>query len=232
MALWLERYHHLAQCVFVFFLLGTVSSVQLALPRSGQAHPHIWIDALTEVVFDGNGRFSGLRVYWVFDEFYSTYATEGLDTNNDGKLEPNELAPLAADNVRNLKDYGYFTWVKVNGEVPAYTEVTDYGLRYVDNRLAMWFLLPLLTPVDPHESQVSFTLYDPTYYIAIELVENAPIRTRGPMPASCSFRIDAAEGSEDSQPLSESFFQSLNPSTTTFGARFASQIRLMCAESD
>lgn len=232
MALWPGRYRHWARCLSVVLSLLIVVTVELALPRHGQAHPHVWIDALTEVVFDDNGRFSGVRVYWVFDEFYSTYAIEGLDSNDNGELEPNELAPLAADNVRNLKEFGYFTWVKVNGKAAAFGDVTDYGLRYVNNRLALWFLLPLLTPVDPQKAQVSFSLYDPTYYISIELVGNAPIRTTGTVPSGCNFKIDAAEGSEDNRTLSESFFQSLDPSTTTFGAQFAPNIRIMCTESN
>ena len=35
-----------------------------------QAHPHVWINAETTVLYE-NGTFTGLRHRWTFDEFYS-----------------------------------------------------------------------------------------------------------------------------------------------------------------
>ena len=42
------------------------------------AHPHVWITERTQVRFDGQGRIEALVHDWVFDEQYSSYATQGL----------------------------------------------------------------------------------------------------------------------------------------------------------
>ena len=52
--------------------------------RSACAHPHVYVTVETTVLYD-KGTISGLRQRWMFDEFYTTMAIEGLDTNRDRK---------------------------------------------------------------------------------------------------------------------------------------------------
>jgi ABC-type uncharacterized transport system substrate-binding protein len=153
---------------------------------------------------------------------------EGLDTDGDGEVEPAELASLAATNIQDLKEFSYFTYLDVDGQTPAYGDVTDYGMRFVDGRLAMWFSVPLASPVDPRTASVEFAVYDPTYYIAIDLVENDSVRSHGRMPESCGPVIVDAEKRGESLSLSEAFFQSLEPAAA-FGAQFAKWVQLRCA---
>ena len=214
------RYLALLACVGAF----------VVVPARGQAHPHVWIDAVAELLFDDSRALTGLRVYWAFDELYSTFAVEGLDTDGDGEIEPAELAPLAAENIRNLKDFSYFTFVEVDGSRPEFGGVTEYGSHYINGRLAMWFHVPLVTPVDPRTSDVAFALYDPTFYIAIDLVQGDPVRSSGVMPAGCSHRVGEAEERSESVSLSEGFFETLDASSN-FGAQFARRVHLTCGPS-
>lgn len=194
---------------------------------SALAHPHVWIDSVAEMLFDDMGKLTGLRVYWAFDELYSAYAVEGLDANGDGELERVELAPLITENIKNLKDFRYFTYVEVDGQDPEYGEVTEFGGRYVNGRLAMWFVVPLAEPVDPRKAEIAFAMYDPTYYISIELAENGPIRVSGEMPNICGHRIVDPEVRSEALSLSESFFQNLE-SSANFGVNLAQWVRLSC----
>jgi len=204
-----------------------VSALLAVSPAPAHAHPHVWIDAVGEMLFNDSGKLEGLRVYWAFDELYSAYAVEGLDTNGDGELERQELAPLIAENIKNLKDFRYFTYVEVDGLNPVYGDVTDFGGRYVNGRLAMWFVVPLAEPVDPRKAEVAFAMYDPTYYISIELAEDDAIRVSGKAPDTCGHRIVDTEARSDSLSLSESFFQSLD-SSANFGVNLAQWVRLTC----
>ena len=47
---------------------------------------------------------------WMFDEFYTAMAIEGLDKNKDGVYDREELAELAKVNIEGLKDFAYFTF--------------------------------------------------------------------------------------------------------------------------
>ncbi len=77
----------------VFLSLGLVAFACLAAAEA-TAHPHVWIDARVEVKFQEEGQIRALDVTWTFDEIYSLFAVEGLDSNEDGNFESSELAPL------------------------------------------------------------------------------------------------------------------------------------------
>jgi len=43
----------------------------------------------------------------------------------------------------------------------------------------MYFLLPLVSAVSLRTAEVSFAMYDPTYYMAIDFVAKNPVRFHG-----------------------------------------------------
>ena len=79
------------------------------LATGAAAHPHVWVTFETTVLYD-KGTFAGVRHKWMFDEFYTTMAIEGLDKNKDGIYDREELAELAKVNIDGLKDFAYFTF--------------------------------------------------------------------------------------------------------------------------
>src|SRR5208282_2576930 len=74
------------------------------------AHPHVWVNVETEIVTGPNQEITGFRHKWTFDEMYSEFAVQGLDTNGDGIYSADELKPLAQTNVEALKEFEYFTF--------------------------------------------------------------------------------------------------------------------------
>ena len=76
------------------------------------AHPHSWINLKTEFILDEQGRISGLTQHWEFDVYYSmmTYA----DMMNDYGNEQQGLLKLGQAMVNSLKDYDYFSELKIN----------------------------------------------------------------------------------------------------------------------
>jgi ABC-type uncharacterized transport system substrate-binding protein len=197
-----------------------------ALPHSAGAHPHVWIDARSQVIFDDQQRISALRVSWRFDEFYSLFAIEGLDQNGDGDLDSDELRPLAELNVTSLKEYRYFTQILADGAELAYGPVSEYGSRYEDGILTLEFVIPLEAPVDPRRAEVSFKSYDPTFYIAIEPALQEPVSFAGSPPPACAVVVEEGRDGE-TLDLSEADF--LNPATSdTIGALYATNIVVAC----
>src|SRR5262249_49448736 len=94
---------------------GIAAVTLLLLATAAFAHPHVLVDAKAEMVFD-KGKLTAVRHIWQFDEAFTAFAVQGLDSNNDGKLSDAELAPLAQVNVDSLFDFGYFTYVTANGK--------------------------------------------------------------------------------------------------------------------
>lgn len=93
------------------------------------AHPHVWIAVEAKVVYK-QGSIVALQQKWTFDPVYTAMAIDGLDTNKDGKLSREELQPLAKVNIEGLKEFGYFTAVKLAGAPLEVEEPTEYWLEY------------------------------------------------------------------------------------------------------
>ena len=98
---------------------------------SAMAHPHVWVTTQTTVLYE-NGTIVGLRHKWSFDEFYTSMALQGLDTNNDGTYDRSELAELAKVNVDGLKEFDYFTIVKLGGETLKFQAPKDIYLEHAE----------------------------------------------------------------------------------------------------
>ena len=113
-------------------LASAVLAAALAIgdARLASAHPHVYVTVETTVLYD-KGTISGLRQRWLFDEFYTTMAIEGLDTNNDGIYDRKELADLAKVNVEGLAAMDYFTFAKLGTQRLAFEAPKDYWLDHV-----------------------------------------------------------------------------------------------------
>src|SRR6478672_6559641 len=124
----------------------------LAMAAPAWAHPHVWVTMHTELVYAPDGKITGIRHAWSFDDMFSTFATQGLESKEKGKFTREELAPLAKVNVESLKEFDYFTYATADGKKVALTDPTaDYWLDYNDQVLTLNFTLPLKTPVKAKE---------------------------------------------------------------------------------
>src|SRR5262249_18328747 len=110
-------------------LAAVVVSLMSAAPAA--AHPHVWVAVVTTVIYD-KGTITGLHHRWFFDEFYTSMAIEGLDTNKDGKYDRSELAELAKVNMEGLKEFGYFTVARLGTQELSFGAPTEYWMELTD----------------------------------------------------------------------------------------------------
>jgi ABC-type uncharacterized transport system substrate-binding protein len=112
------------------------------------AHPHVWIDMRSSVNFNDKGGVDAIGIAWTFDEFYSQFATDGLDKNKNGKLDAGELQELADTYAKNLKEYQYFTFVQTDGKTAETGQPTNAKAVFHEGQLTFAFRLPLKATVD------------------------------------------------------------------------------------
>ncbi len=203
------------------FFLAALIGLAFALPA--RAHPHVWVKSTSDLVYAPDGSVTGIRQHWVFDDMFTAFAVQGLESKEKGKFTRAELAPLAKVNVDSLKEYDYFTFATVDGKKAELTDPTpDYWLDYKDEVLTLNFTLPFKQPVKAKDLKIE--IYDPTYFIDFELAKDKPVHLVG-APAQCKLTTELpreltyAEGKK----LSD------NPeAAANWGSFFANKIMVKC----
>jgi ABC-type uncharacterized transport system substrate-binding protein len=145
------------------------------LPRA-DAHPHILIEARTELLFNAQGQVVGVNNIWDFDDAFSAYAIQGYDSKGDGKPTKEDLQPFAEINLNSLKEYGYFTRMKVDGVNIGFGHPKNYFDVFTNEKLTLTFTLPLAKPLDVNGKALQLEVYDPTYFAAITFAQHDPVK--------------------------------------------------------
>jgi ABC-type uncharacterized transport system substrate-binding protein len=192
--------------------------------NAAQAHPHVWITAKGELIYAPDGSVTGVRHAWTFDDMFSTYALQGVETKTKGVYSREELAPLAQTNVESLKEFGFFTFAKADGKKEKFQEPVDYYLEFKDAALTLHFVLPLKAPVKP--KALALEVYDPAFFIDFKFADNEPIKLVG-APATCQMKFQRPnDGTAAAEKLNEQNFMSGDNSN--YGAMFANKITVDC----
>lgn len=191
---------------------------------AAQAHPHVWITATSELLYAADGSITGVRHAWTFDDMFSAYAVQGLESKTKGSYTREELGPLAQTNVESLKEYAYFTFARADGKKERFQEPVDYFLDYKDTVLTLHFTLPLKNPVKSR--QLVLEVFDRSFFIDFQMAKDSPIKLVG-APAGCQMKLERPnDGTASAQKLNEQTF--LNGENSNFGMMFANKITVDC----
>ncbi len=213
----------LSHCLAVVFLTSVLGS----WPSVALAHPHVWVTVRSQIAFAPDGKVVAVVHDWVFDEMYSSFATQGLA--KPGELVKREtFAPLAQENAAGLAQIGYFTTLKLDGKAVSFAPVTDYWMEErPDHLVAFHVTLPLKSPA-PVGRFASLLVADPEFFIDFEFDDNDAVTLQA-APKGCSTSLakpKTLDGGEK-KTLDESFFSGLAPGAN-FGFKMASRVIIAC----
>ena len=204
-------------------LLSILATLALSA-GAALAHPHVWVIAASDLVFASDGSITGIRHAWTFDDMFSTYALQGIETSKKGTYSREELAPLAQTNVESLKEFGFFTFARADGKKQKFAEPIDYYLEYKNATLVLHFTLPFKTPF--RAKKFALEIFDPSYFVDFSLQKQNPIHLVG-APPNCTVAIERPnDGAAAAQKLNEDTF--LNGENANYGAMFANKISVDC----
>lgn len=152
-------------------LLGTVAAAT--------AHPHIFIDAKARISFNAAGELIAIHNSWTFDEAFSVWQIQGLDTNGDGITSSEEMQDLANENIQGLAEYNFYTSAGETAASLPFASMDDGRFVFENNRSTLNFGIE---PQGPYriKDRLEIAIADPEYYVAITLkpedvvLENAP----------------------------------------------------------
>ena len=198
----------------------------LLLGAAAEAHPHVWVTAVSELLYAADGSLTGVRHAWTFDDMFASYALQGIETKTKGVFTREELAPLAQTNVEALKEYAYFTYARADGgNKQKFLEPVDYFLDFHDGQLTLHFTLPLKTPLKAR--QLSLEVFDPTFFVDFQLAKGDPVKLVG-APGGCRTLLRPTMGDRKMvQGLSEESFKE-GGANASLGLLFDNKIVVDC----
>jgi ABC-type uncharacterized transport system substrate-binding protein len=197
----------------------------MAIASPAQAHPHVWVTVTSQVVYDGKGAATGVRHAWKFDDMYSAFALEGLQSQSKGVFTREELASLAQVNIDSLKESDFFTFAKAAGKDVVLGEASDYWLDYKNEVLTLHFTLPFKTPLKAKD--LSIEVYDPSYFVDFSFAEKDAVALVG-APAQCKAAVEKPKemsAAPGQQLMSDAQAMAM---FGNWGASFASKIAVKC----
>jgi ABC-type uncharacterized transport system substrate-binding protein len=196
------------------------------------AHPHVWVSVKETVLYE-NGTITGLEQAWTFDEFYTQQAIEGLDANGDGKYSREELQQLAQVNIDGLKEFAYFTFAKLGSGDLKFKAPVDYWLEHTEKGiLTLHFRLPLENAVLAEAQGFTFSVYDPSYFIAFALAESDPVKLGPGAPSGCKVAVhDPMQENDDTKRLNQAFSSVMGDGGSVGGGGGNQTVALSCAKS-
>jgi ABC-type uncharacterized transport system substrate-binding protein len=206
---------------------GTVALCAFLCAAPAVAHPHVWVTMRSDLVYAPDGTITGIRQHWAFDDMFSAFATQGLESKEKGKFTREELQPLAKVNVESLKDFDYFTYATVDGKkMPLDEPLPDYWLDYDDSVLTLNFTLPFKTPMKTKSMIVD--IYDPTIFVDFAFAKDKPVTWENP-PAGCKLQIELPREMTYAEGKKLSEIPADQPNLTMqWGAQFANKILVTC----
>lgn len=204
-----------------------IAGLTFAAPQAF-AHPHVFAEARLDVVASAAGEVTALRHLWRFDDAFSATVVMEFDKNSDAKLDEAELEAVGATVHESLAEFDYFQVVTAGGK-PVKMRAPDRLIaRYEDNQLIILFESQPKTPLKL-SGKLSFGVYDPTFYTAIDFVEDEMMSVKG-MPSACARSVVRPDPDEalaaNQNTLTDAFFN--DPAGTDYSKLFATRLELTC----
>ena len=197
------------------------------LPSLAMAHPHVFVAAKAEIIYDGQGNVLGVNHVWTFDESYSSFATMGFPKDKDGKFLPEKLAELAKVNTESLADFGYFTEGKAGGKKVEFSAPQNYRMEQNGDAITLFMTLPLKNPA-PGKT-FSIDVSDPSYFVAFAFDEAKDAVVLAQAAAGCTVLIRRPSQADLSgfAKLSDQMFMQLTNKSEVQGA-FSNRAIIAC----
>jgi ABC-type uncharacterized transport system substrate-binding protein len=151
-------------------------------------HPHVFITAQITVVYNPQG-IAGIKVLWAFDEMFTELMLNDYDPNKDLIFDAKETQNLKDEAFSNLKNFGYFTHIYVNGNQIDINTVKDFKATVNNGQMVYTFYIPTSIVATSDYKKVNIYLFDENYYMDMYLQSDFPVRFENASPFSFTYDI-------------------------------------------
>jgi ABC-type uncharacterized transport system substrate-binding protein len=204
----------------------------MLLPAPALAHPHVFISAGIEVLFDAEGQAYGVRVSWTYDELFSLMILEdrGMDQDFDGVLTAAETSDLAGFDMQWDADFPGDTYALLGDAPLALGRPEDFATSFADSMLTSVHTRRFAAPVAVADLPLVIQSYDPSFYTAYTIDAEPKLSGAGDCVAQ-TFEPDRDLADAKLAQLMEEY-SGADLEAGAFpavGAAYADEVRVTCA---
>lgn len=166
-------------------------AVSVLTAQTAPAHPHVWVDVVAGMEFDGE-KLRGVRMDWAFDEMFGSMILEDYDRDGDRVLSDAEIAAVKSGAFDNLAEFGWFTWIDLDGEEIAVEDVREFRAWIDGGVLHYSFLIPCSIPVEGKRNLL-ISVFDSEYYVDFWFNDTQPVTFSGAESVRTEWEVSESE---------------------------------------
>ena len=216
--------------MFRKFALTLVSCLGLTLPGTVLlAHPHNWISVSTHFVLNDKNQLAEIKQFWEFDGIYSMITAANL--KNSFENEQVGLVMMADQMKSNLAAYSYFSNLLIDGEKIQIPKA-DHANLVMESRppisvMTLELDLKLDTPLDLAGKELTWSVFDPTYYISMSHKSVDDVSITSGAGIECGKELVIPQPTEETIAYAGSLDKSQRD-TDGLGNEFAERVIVKC----
>jgi len=149
-----------------------------------QAHPHHWIDVYAVWQFDNSSRITGVKMRWLFDDYYSVLLVD--DAVATGKDKQALLDKI----LENVGKHHYFLNITQQDKKADFGVLEQARIGTNDYRVEIEFYLPMKSPLNLKHGEVVYQIAEPTYFFETLHAEEGPAIVLKNAPPGCRYRLE------------------------------------------
>lgn len=200
----------------------------LVAAAPARAHPHVFAAARLDVALDPDRNVGSLRHLWSFNDLFSSTVLLQFDEDQDLDLDASELRRVGETVMASLSGYNYFQLVTADGRDVPMLPPSSFVADYESGQLSIAFETQ---PEEPLKlgGKLGFGVYDPTFYTAIDFVEDDDPAVQG-LPEGCTRTVVRPKAEEaiaaNKRTLTDAFFS--DPLGNDLSRVFATRLEISC----
>ena len=207
-----------------------LTALLLVLPCTALAHPHAFIDANLQILFNDEGQAKGVRVTWVYDPLTTLMILQAqqVDLDFDAVLTPDEVTKLQGFDMQWAPGFEGDTYALIGATPlvlgPPTEETASYDAEQIRSSHARYFPEAVTIGAEP----LIIQSYDPEYYTAYVVADATLVGSD-----RCTVQIFTPDLSEGDIAL-QSTLELLGPEVDVganfprVGAAYAEEARVTC----
>ncbi|EJF90564.1 DUF1007 family protein [Bartonella tamiae] len=222
----LQRNLYLVCLSFMLLYVAFFSFIEGA-----NAHPHIFVDAYLNIKVNNSAVMTSMTQKWIFDPIFSSGVVLDFDKNGDRKLDKDELDEVSKIIKDSLGEYDYFQSLTKDGVTIPIAAPDFIKAEIIKQQLVLSFTVTPVTKTNLEKGhKYNFSLYDPTFYVAVDFAKQQNLTVTG-LPSYCVSNfirpdIDKVLSTDYSQQT-EDFFNDPQQSFN-LALSLATQLEVLC----